>query len=207
MDHCGFNISYLARQKAKKYIATNKSLLVFLALIFLISLITGIFVGIKGADNISMSNINDKTLIKFFKSDIGPFSFFIKRIIKYLFVLMFIFVCGKTKYCAVFLSLFIVALSYSIGLNTSVFILLLGFGGTINAILIIIPINICVIAVYIVACILAINNSQRIKKYGICLFDIKMLLNWIWFFAVLFVITILETILINVFSGAFIFNF
>jgi len=53
----------------------------------------------------------------------------------------------------------------------------------------------------------AIKNSQMIKKYGICLFDGKMLCKWLWFLAVLVVITLVETLLINVFSSAFIFNF
>lgn len=207
MNNNSYNASYFVKQKAKKYIAMNKGLLLFLALIFIIAIVTGIFTGIKGADNISISNINDKTLLKFFKADIGPFSFFITRIIKHLLVLLFIFVCGKTRFCAIILSIFIAIISYSAGLNSAVFILLFGFGGAINAILIIIPINICVIITYIIACILAINNSQRIKTYGICLFDGKMLLKWLLFVAVLFVLTIIETLLINIFSSAFIFDF
>jgi len=207
MENNYYNLSYYAKQKAKKYISLNKFLLLFLGVIFLVALITGIFTGIKGSDNISISNINDKTLIKFFKSDTGPFSFFITRVAKYLLTLLFIFVCGKLKFCFPLLAIFIAYMSYSLGLNSAVFIILFGLSGTINAIIVIIPINVLVLAVYIFASCVAIKNSQMIKKYGICLFDGKMLCKWLWFLAVLVVITLVETLLINVFSSAFIFNF
>lgn len=202
-----YNDSYLLKQKAKKYVAYNKYLLIFLAFIFIVGLVTGIFTGIKGSDNISISNINDKTLLKFFKRDVGPFSFFITRVAKYIFAIVLIFICGKTKFCAPILCCFIAFMSYSLGLNSAVFMILFGLGGTINAIIVIIPIRICVLGVYIVMCCFAIKSSSLLKKYGSCYFDNKSIFRWLWFLVIFVIITIAETILINVFSSAFIFDF
>lgn len=207
MDCKYYNSAYILKQKAKRYVSFNKYLLIFLAFIFLIAMVTGIFVGIKGSDNISISNINDKTLVKFFKGDMGPFAFFITRITKYFFVLTIIFLLGKTKFCFPIISIFLAFMSYSLGLNSSVFIILFGIGGTINAIIVIIPIRVVVLAVYIIASCLAIKSSSYIKKYGTCYSHPKAYLRWGWFLAVLAVVTILETILINMFSSAFIFDF
>ena len=179
----------------------------FLLILFLVALITGIFTGIKGSADISINNINDTTLIKYFKRESGPFSFFIIRVAKYLLTILFIFFCGKTKFCTVILSVFIAFMSYSLGLNSAVFIILFGLGGTINAVLVIIPIRTCVLVIYIIMSCLAIKNSYIIKKYGTCCFNGNMLLKWCWFLLALVLLTICETIFINLFSSAFIFKF
>lgn len=202
-----YNSAYILKQKAKRYVSFNKYLLIFLAFIFFVAIITGIFVGIKGSDNISISNINDKTLVKFFKGDMGSFAFFITRIAKYFIVLTAIFLLGRTKFCLPIISIFLAFMSYSLGLNSSVFIILFGIGGTINAIIVIIPIRVVVLAVYIVASCLAIKTSSCIKKYGTCYTKPKAYISWGWFLLILAIITILETILINMFSSAFIFDF
>lgn len=201
------NNTYLLKQKAKKYISYNRYLLLFLAFIFLVAIITGIFTGIKGADNISISNINDKTLLKFFKRDVGPVSFFITRLIQHLFYIAFIFICGKTKFCSLISCIFIAFMSYSLGLNSAVFMILFGLGGTVNAIIVIIPIKTCVLFIYILMISISIKNSCIIKKYGSCYFDNSSIIKWLWFLLVLIIITIIETILINMFSSAFIFDF
>ena len=85
MNNRYYNTGYIIKSSAKKYFATHKTMFVFLSLLFLVALITGVFTGIKGADNISINNINDKTLIKYFKGDSGPFAFFITRLLKYIF--------------------------------------------------------------------------------------------------------------------------
>lgn len=202
-----YNTSYMLKQKAKKYMSFNRYLLIFLAFIFLVAIITGIFTGIKGADNISISNINDKTLIKFFKGDMGAFAFFVTRIAKYFIVLTIIFMLGKTKFCMLLVCIFLAFMSYSLGLNSTVFIILFGIGGTINTLLVIIPIRVIVLAVYIFASCIAIRSSRLIKQYGTCYTDSKAYLKWGWFLLVLVVVTIVETLLINMFSSAFIFDF
>ena len=207
MNNRYYNTGYIIKSSAKKYFATHKTMFVFLSLLFLVALITGVFTGIKGADNISINNINDKTLIKYFKGDSGPFAFFITRLLKYIFAILFLFFCGKTRFCGVMVSCFIIFMSYSLGLNSTVFILLFGIGGMVNAIIVIIPVRIVVLALYIIMACLASKNSYIIKRYRKCCFDYKMLIKWIWFLLVLVVVTLIETIFINMFSSAFIFEF
>ncbi len=207
MDNNYYNTSYTIKSKTKKYISYNRYELLFLGLIFVVAVVTGIFTAVKGSRNISISNINDKSLIKFFKGNCGAFSFFFTRILKYLITLLAIFCLGKTRFCTIIFSIFLACMSYSLGLNCMVFMLLFGLGGTINAIIIIIPIRVCVLIVYIIAGCIAIKNSRRIKKYGTCCFDGRMLIKWFWFLLALMIITLFETILINVFSRAFIFDF
>ncbi len=207
MNNKCYNTSFNFAQKAKKYISYNKYCLIIFCLIFIVALITGIFTGIKGSDNISISNINDKILLKFFKRDCGPFSFFASRIFIYILTLIFIFFCGKIKCGRVILGCFLAYMSYSLGLNSAVFMVLLGVGGVASAIIVIIPIKTCVLGVYTICSCISIKNSLLIKKYGYCCFDSKKLLSWLWFLAILFLITIAETILINMFCSAFIFDF
>ncbi len=207
MNNKYYNTSHMINQNIKKYYSAHKYMLLFLLILFLVALITGIFTGIKGSEDISINNINDTTLIKYFKRESGPFSFFIIRVAKYLLTILFIFFCGKIKFCTIILTVFIAFMSYSLGLNSAVFIILFGLGGSINAVLVIIPIRTCVLIIYIVMACLAIKNSYIIKKYGTCCFDGCMLLKWCWFLLALILLTICETIFINLFSSAFIFKF
>ena len=207
MNNKYYNTSYMIKQNIKKYYSIHKYMFLFLLVLFLVALITVIFTGIKGSADISINIIHDTTLIKYFKRESGPFSFFITRVVKYLLAILFIFFCGKTKFCTVILSVFIAFMSYSLGLNSAVFIILFGLGGTINAVFVIIPIKTCVLVIYIIMSCLAIKNSYIIKKYGSCCFDGCTLLKWGWFLLVLVFLTICETIFINLFSSAFIFKF
>ena len=59
MNNKYYNTSYIIKQNIKKYYSTHKYMFLFLLILFLVALITGIFTGIKGSADISINNINE----------------------------------------------------------------------------------------------------------------------------------------------------
>lgn len=189
----------------KNYFYNNKTFIFLMIFVIVLSLITGIFTGIKCSSDISISNCNDKVLVGLFEDDISIVSFFVKRVFSYFCVLLVMFLICRFKISIPLLIIFMAYTAFSLGLNIVVIILVFGFGGALNVVLVILPVHFCVLIIYSICTIFAIKDCLTICTYGRCIGDKNPILKWVLLYILLFILAIIETVFINLTHASFIF--
>ncbi len=200
-----YNIFCEIKNKIKEYFLSNKGYIFLVLVIVIISLVTGIFTGIKSSADISIVNCNDKVLVAFFEDDISIFSFFVKRVFGCICVLVVALLLSKTKLIIPISMIFISYFSFSLGLNIIVISLVFGVGGVINLVLVIVPIQIGVLSIYIFGSVSVIKDCLTISTYGKLTSCRRLYSKWLIIFVLLLVLCIIESLFINLTRASFIF--
>lgn len=205
MNNVYYKQSNSLKLSIKNYLSKNKSFIILMVIIIIVALLTGIFTGIKCSGEISISNCNDNTLVKFFKRDISVVSFFVKRVFYYLFILLVMFLICRFKISIPIFLCYIAYLAFSLGLNSVVIVLVFGFGGAINVCLVVFPVKLSILIVMSLVCIFAIRDCLTINAYGRLVGCGNSFVRWLMFYGVIFLICVIETVFINLTCSSFIF--
>ena len=155
-------IKYSISDHFKKY--KWSYLLLFICLI--LGLILGFVVGFKKADNFSLSDLPDGTLVDFINKKISPASLFFSRICSFL-GLIFLFWCINCKRFLSFITFIIIFYrAFLIGINCSILMFIYKFGGAINVFLVVFAISL--IALVLLLCFGAVCTCFAFneKKIG-----------------------------------------
>ncbi len=173
--------------------------------IVVLALITGIFTGIKASGDISISNCNDKSLVALFEDDISIFNFFVKRLFWYVCIICLLFVLCRFKAIIPLSLIFLAYYAFSLGLNSVVISLVFGLGGALSSIIIIVPIQLCVLSCFCVGVIFAIKDCLIIGTYGRLIGTCNPFIKWVIIIIVLLFLCIIESLIINLTRSTFIF--
>ncbi|MBR1925875.1 MAG: hypothetical protein IJ837_03360 [Clostridia bacterium] len=128
-------IKYSITDHFKKY----KWIYLILFICLILGLILGFVVGFKRADNFSLSDLPDSSLVDFINKKISAASLFFSRICSF-FGLIFLFWCINCKKFLSFITFIIVFYrAFLIGINCAILMFIYKFGGAINVFLVILP--------------------------------------------------------------------
>lgn len=185
--------------RLKDGINNNKKICFFIVLVCLIGILTGVFTAINYCNGESLINFNDYSICKYISGELGTFDLFFSRFFSYTLVLLIIWLSSLS----VFLfpaSLFVLAYrGYLLSLNVSIMIILYGVNGLITGIVVILPVHL--IGLLLLSCFACccFKKASLNKRYGHC--EIKLWDKFLIFLLLLTLLNIVETLLLNLFSG------
>ena len=189
----------------KRYFQGNKTVLIYFSVIFLVGFLTGIFVAIKNSNGISIDYICKNTLVRFMKKEVGGFKYLFTCFISLGLLSIFIYIASRFRVCFLLYTVLIALISYKVGVCLFAIMIIYGFQATLSLILVVLPFKVLEIYLIIFQCSCAIRRCICIKRCGRYYVSNKEFFGWLWFLVPTFVLCLLETLLLNLIIGTFIF--
>jgi len=199
-----FKHSLNARSHFNNFWAANKTLILVFIITALLGLLIGLFTGIKSAEVLTLNNAADFALIKLFKYETSFFGFFMYRFLIEGAIILAVCLLCNLRWGKFLIFPLIGFLAYQLGLNCVVFVMLFGFGGVINVILAIFPCQLLFILIFIIGACYVINRCEGVRYAGYR-HKLDFLRAWAIFLIPITIVCILQTVLLSIFAGSFIF--
>lgn len=187
----------------KRFFYKNRFCFILLFLVFVIGLITGIFVSFKKCDYLSSDILNKFIIFRFLSKDIGLVLFIIRKLFFVLLIGALCFLLSKFKISIILFNILIFFLSYYLGLLVSTLIVLYGFVGIINVLLAILPFELLLYSVLIFYIVLLCYHRCCFCSTGYQLNEI--LKKLFLFFLIAFFVILVEGIIIKLLTNSIIF--
>ena len=165
----GVRREYKLKNIIKNYYHTYSTQILISALFVLLGIVMGIIIVSKYNTSVEIDNIFDKNLLAVIKGNRGFWGLFFSNILVFMVVFSIIVFLNFRPWLMVFTFLCLTIIGYIIGFNVAIVIILFGFIGFLNAIVIIIPINLAVATLFVVVAGIFIKRGLIIKKFG-CLY-------------------------------------
>lgn len=151
-----------------EHFAKYKWFYVILLSVCLVGLVAGFITGFRSAEDLTLVDLPDVTLVAFIKKDIANLSVFFSRIFAFLGLLILIWVSNCKKWLAFITFVVLLYRSFLVGVNCAMLIVLYQMGGIINVILIFFPFHLLALFALVcwsVVCLYG-NLAQRSCGYS-----------------------------------------
>lgn len=191
----------------KDHFSKFKKMYIFLLLIMLIGLATGMLTAFKYTGDITITLLNDNALVGFLEGKVGAFNLLLKRIFAFCILFFIIFAINIKKFTC-FLNFFLILYeSYLLGLNCAIFIMLFNISGVINVFLVYLPCHLISLVALMGLSTIFCSSCFHLRKYRENIFS-----QFFWqengrsiiiFLSISFIAFILEMILLPSFCSAF----
>lgn len=182
----------------KGFFLANKIMIISLCVAVLLGLLTGIFVAIKSG--ITISNLPAFNIEICEHTGAVQFASVWERFCSVLINFGLITVASLYVLLIPIGYIVVAYRAYLLGFNITVLICLFGIAGAITSILVILPCQLAILAVLIAYFTIMVSAMDARKKYGRCSYSIFKIV--ILFLIVLFVLCLIETVLLGVFSAS-----
>ena len=147
------------------FLNQNKNVLYLLLFLIVLSLLTGIFTGIKINNINNLANFDNYSFFTLISGDIYSVSIFIKRFLSAMLVMGLCIVFSLNKWLYVLGFLLVCYRAFLVSLNCTFIIIILGIGGAINSILILMP---CQLLLLFTICFVFIVGIKAFKQKSLC---------------------------------------
>ncbi len=182
------------------FLRVNKVRIFVLCFFTILGLLTGIFTAVKYLNGTELFNFNNYGITQFANGNIATTELFFKRFLSYTCFLFILLICSLSAFLLPIGCFVIVYRSYLLGLNITIIVVLYGFGGILSAIVIILPIQLCMLVFACLFYCMVRNRCIIKKKYGKAV-GLNTILLFLIFLVLLSILNLLETILLILFSG------
>ena len=181
--------------------------IIFLALISLFAILTGVLTASKYASKLDIDNFINKTFANFIKNKSSVWSLFAKYLFNYLILCIVAIFLNIKPFCCVFNIVAILIYSYSSIFDITVFIILYGISGIIYGVLILLPFFLVLLFIYICISSIAIKGCVSSKKYGkICDNDFSNIKIYVLLIILAVILMIIKCNLLNIMHYTIIAN-
>ncbi|MEG1752005.1 MAG: hypothetical protein RR140_00780 [Clostridia bacterium] len=181
----------------KDFLKQNRICLLICCTIVFFGLLTGILTATR-IDDISLI-YNNNQLLKFINGDVHTFAHFFDRILSCGVIVLIVIGTTFVPYIS-FIGLTTIAFrAYLLGLNCVLIFLKLGFGGIVTSVLIILPLQLCMIMLMCFAFCFFKKKFYQKRKFGTCC-PPNTLTTFALFMLALAIICAIECLLLFIFQ-------
>ena len=158
--------NYRLQNNLSNFFKIYKKIIIICAIVFLVGMFTGIFTVVKYSENITIENIFDNNLKFLLEGDRGTFGLFFSYLLTLSITLICIIFLNFKPWMVIFTYIPLFIMGYVVGYNITIVIILFSFAGVLNALLILLPLDLLITFFIIVIAAIAMKRNYYYKKYG-----------------------------------------
>lgn len=182
-----------------KAMKENRIKFIITLVLVLIAISAGVFVAIKNTANSSLSSLQEISLDDFASGFVGSSSAFFSRTLSLTINVLILFGVSFVPFLFPLAEVLIVYRSYLFGLNFALIFLLYGLGGSLTAIVVILPCQLLTLFILIMFYLVLSKINGNCKRYGGT--DCNRFLFLLFGLLLLIVVNLVETILLYLLNG------
>ena len=182
-----------------KAMKENRIKFIITLILVLIATSAGVFVAIKNTANSSLSSLQEISLDDFASGFVGSSSAFFSRTLSLTINVLILFGVSFVPFLFPLAEVLIVYRSYLFGLNFALIFLLYGLGGSLTAIVVILPCQLLTLFILIMFYLVLSKINGNCKRYGGT--DCNRFLFLLFGFLLLIAVNLVETILLYLLNG------
>lgn len=191
---------YRVKNLVGQFFKTHSKWFFISALFLFFGFCLGIFIVVKNNNNVAIDNIFNKNLYHAISGERGVFGIFFSAWLLYLFLCAVIIFLNFKPWMMIFTFACLTIYGYILGFNVAIMSVLFGALGIFNVIIIILPVNFCIIATLLIIASVALYRNVVIKKFGClyysrnCWFSLNKL--YVFWFIIGTIFIILQSVLL-----------
>ena len=182
-----------------KAMKENRIKFIITLILVLIAISAGVFVAIKNTANSSLSSLQEISLDDFASGFVGSSSAFFSRTLSLTINVLILFGVSFVPFLFPLAEVLIVYRSYLFGLNFALIFLLYGLGGSLTAIVVILPCQLLTLFILIMFYLVLSKINGNCKRYGGT--DCNRFLFLLFGLLLLIIVNLVETILLYLLNG------
>ena len=182
-----------------KAMKENRVKFILTLILVLIAISAGVFVAIKNTANSSLSSLQEISLDDFASGFVGSSSAFFSRTLSLTINVLILFGVSFVPFLFPLAEVLIVYRSYLFGLNFALIFLLYGLGGSLTAIVVILPCQLLTLFILIMFYLVLSKINGNCKRYGGT--DCNRFLFLLFGLLLLIAVNLVETILLYLLNG------
>ncbi len=182
-----------------KAMKENRIKFIITLVLVLIAISAGVFVAIKNTANSSLSSLQEISLDDFASGFVGSSSAFFSRTLSLTINVLILFGVSFVPFLFPLAEVLIVYRSYLFGLNFALIFLLYGLGGSLTAIVVILPCQLLTLFILIMFYLVLSKINGNCKRYGGT--DCNRFLFLLFGLLLLIAVNLVETILLYLLNG------
>lgn len=182
-----------------KAMKENRVKFILTLILVLIAISAGVFVAIKNTANSSLSSLQEISLDDFASGFVGSSSAFFSRTLSLTINVLILFGVSFVPFLFPLAEVLIVYRSYLFGLNFALIFLLYGLGGSLTAIVVILPCQLLTLFILIMFYLVLSKINGNCKRYGGT--DCNRFLFLLFGFLLLIAVNLVETLLLYLLNG------
>ena len=182
-----------------KAMKENRIKFILTLVLVLIAISAGVFVAIKNTANSSLSSLQEISLDDFASGFVGSSSAFFSRTLSLTINVLILFGVSFVPFLFPLAEVLIVYRSYLFGLNFALIFLLYGLGGSLTAIVVILPCQLLTLFILIMFYLVLSKINGNCKRYGGT--DCNRFLFLLFGLLLLIVVNLVETLLLYLLNG------
>ncbi len=182
-----------------KAMKENRIKFIITLVLVLIAISAGVFVAIKNTANSSLSSLQEISLDDFASGFVGSSSAFFSRTLSLTINVLILFGVSFVPFLFPLAEVLIVYRSYLFGLNFALIFLLYGLGGSLTAIVVILPCQLLTLFILIMFYLVLSKINGNCKRYGGT--DCNRFLFLLFGFLLLIAVNLVETLLLYLLNG------
>lgn len=190
------NLKYSVLDFFKK----NQIRVIFVGVIALVALVTGIFSAVKFINGSITIIYSDFGIKEFIGGSIGTSAMFFQRFVSYGVVVIVLCFCSMSKWLFPIGTIVIVYRSFLLGLNVTFIVVLYGVSGIITGLLIILPLQLLMLGLIVLFYVLARDRCLVAGKYG-AKNGINLFVLMLIFLTLLSIVNLAETFILVISSA------
>ena len=202
--------SFKFKNIVNKFFSVYKVIIIVCLLFLILGIVSGIFTVIKYSDLINIDNIFDSNLLLVLKGERGVVGCFFSQLLVYTLIMLTIIFLNFRPWMISISLIIIFFLGYVIGYNVTVFIILFSVTGLLNALFIILPLELLICFLVIIIAAIAIKRNLIIKKFGCQYYDNTFRLNikmvYLYLFILGLILILIKSLLIPIIRVTIIIN-
>ena len=182
-----------------KAVRENRVKFIISLILILIAISVGVFVAIKYNNSKSLSSLQEINLDDFKSGFVGPSSAFFSRTLSLTVNVVILFGISFVPVLFPLAEVLIVYRSYLFGLNFALIFILYGLGGSLTAIIVILPCQLTTLFILLMFYLVICKINSNCKLYGGT--DCNRFLFLLLAFLLLIVVNLVETLLLYLLNG------
>ena len=182
-----------------KAMKENRIKFILTLVLVLIAISAGVFVAIKNTANSSLSSLQEISLDDFASGFVGSSSAFFSRTLSLTINVLILFGVSFVPFLFPLAEVLIVYRSYLFGLNFALIFLLYGLGGSLTAIVVILPCQLLTLFILIMFYLVLSKINGNCKRYGGT--DCNRFLFLLFGLLLLIAVNLVETLLLYLLNG------
>ena len=182
-----------------KAMKENRIKFIITLVLVLIAISAGVFVAIKNTANSSLSSLQEISLDDFASGFVGSSSAFFSRTLSLTINVLILFGVSFVPFLFPLADVLFVYRSYLFGLNFALIFLLYGIGGSLTAIVVILPCQLLTLFILIMFYLVLSKINGNCKRYGGT--DCNRFLFLLFGLLLLIIVNLVETILLYLLNG------
>lgn len=177
----------------------NKVKVVVSFSLILIAICTGIFVAIKYNNAYNLCQLQEIDIDDFYSGIAGSSSAFLSRSLSLCVNVLLLSLLAFSPFLLPLAEVLFVYRGYLFGLNFALMVIFYGLGGAITAIVVVLPCQLCIIAMMVMFFLVLQKINSNSKKFGCA--DCNRILFVLIFLLLLLAVNLIETVLLFVLNG------